>query len=178
MCALAREPRIETERLTLRRPAPQDAVYIADLANDPDVARMTTSVPYPYRLADAEDFVARMLRADPEGDLPLLVEHREVGPVGMTGFHRTAASPWVEIGYWLGRTFRGRGLATEAVRGALGWADAAWGKRAVVASHFADNAASARVLDKAGFLYTGDVLPRFSVGRGQTVRARMMVWLA
>ena len=29
-----------------------------------------------------------------------------------------------------------------------------------------------------GFLYTGDVLPRFSMARGEEAATRMMVWLA
>ena len=178
MCATIVEPRIGTERLVLRPPQPDDAVYIAELANDPDVARMTTRIPYPYRLADAQAFIARQASVDTLEDQPLLIEHREFGPVGMTGFHREPGVRLLEIGYWLGRTFRGRGLATEAVAGALGWAGGALGRRAVLSSHFVDNAASARVLEKAGFLYTGEIKPRFSYGRGGEVATRMMVWLA
>jgi RimJ/RimL family protein N-acetyltransferase len=176
MCSLQIAPRIETERLVLRRPQPQDAVYVAELANDPDVARMTTSVPHPYRLADAQGFLARTLQSDDREDLPLLVEHREVGPIGMVGLHRRGHYP--ELGYWLGRTFRGRGFATEAVRAVLDWTQREQGRRAILSSHFVDNAASARVLHKAGFLYTGDVEQRFSLGRGQLASTRMMVWLA
>ena len=177
MCAHL-DLRIRTPRLTLRPPVMADAVYIAELANDADVARMTTSVPYPYRLADAQVFLARMGDADPRQDRPLLIEHGDFGPIGMTGFHRGPDQPLMEIGYWLGRPFRGRGFASEAVQAALDWAKAGWGKRAVLSSHFADNPASARVLEKAGFLYTGEVAERFSLGRGRPVASRMMVWLA
>ena len=167
----------ETTRLVLRPPTPSDAVYIAELANDVDVARMTTRVRHPYRLADAQAYLDAMAGADPRHDRPLLIEHRTFGPIGMTGFHR-AEDAYVEIGYWLGRTFRGRGFATEAVQAALDWAARGWGRRAVLSGHFADNSASARVLEKAGFLYTGEVRERFSLGRGQAVATRMMVWLA
>jgi hypothetical protein len=47
-----------------------------------------------------------------------------------------------------------------------------------MAGHFADNPASGQVLIKTGFLYTGDVTPRFSLGRGVDAPTRMMVWLA
>ena len=177
MCADLREPRIETERLVLRPPGLYDAVYVAELANDADIARMTTRVRHPYRLSDAEAYLTAMAAADPRHDRPLLIEHRTFGPIGMTGFHR-AEDVHVEIGYWLGRTFRGHGFATEAVQAALAWAAACWGRRAVLSSHFVDNPASARVLEKAGFLYTGEVRERFSFGRGQAVATRMMVWLA
>ena len=177
MCADLLEPRIETERLMLRPPSLSDAVYVAELANDPEVARMTARVRYPYRLADAEAYLGAMQSADPQTDRPLLIEHRRFGPIGMTGFHR-AEDRHAELGYWLGRTFRGRGFATEAVRAALDWARGEWGRRAVLSSHFADNPASGRVLEKAGFLYTGEVRERFSLGRGRAVATRMMVWLA
>jgi RimJ/RimL family protein N-acetyltransferase len=178
MCTLHHEARIETERLVLRPPGLHDAVYIAELANDADVARMTTGIRHPYRLADAEAFLARVAAGDERQDRPLLIEHREFGPIGMTGFHRHEPSGLMEIGYWLGHTFRGRGFATEATRAAVLWAHESWGKRAVLSSHFADNPASARVLEKAGFLYTGGVERRFSVGRGQEAAARIMVWVA
>jgi RimJ/RimL family protein N-acetyltransferase len=177
MYADLREPRIETERLVLRPPTPSDAVYVAEMANDAEVARMTTRVRHPYRLADAEAFLGGMQGADPHADRPFLIEHREFGPIGMTGFHRVE-DPHAELGYWLGRTFRGRGFATEAVQAALTWAQRGWGRRAVLSSHFVDNPASGRVLEKAGFLYTGEVRERFSLGRGQAVATRMMVWLA
>jgi len=53
-----------------------------------------------------------------------------------------------------------------------------FGVRAVIAGHFADNAASGRVLEKCGFLYTGEVRQRFSLARGEEAATRMMVWLA
>ncbi len=177
MSANRSKPRIETERLVLRPPHLFDAVYVAEMANDAEVARMTTRVRHPYRLADAEAFLGAMQSADAQDDRPFLIEHRSFGPIGMTGFHR-AGDRHAELGYWLGRTFRGRGFATEAVRAALDWARGEWGRRAVLSSHFVDNPGSGRVLDKAGFLYTGEVRERFSLGRGQAVATRMMVWLA
>ena len=88
------------------------------------------------------------------------------------------ADPWPEMGYWIGRPFWGRGLATEASRAALGWARRSWGKRAILAGHFVDNPASGRVLENAGFLYTGETRRQFSLARGEAVDTRMMLWLA
>ena len=82
------------------------------------------------------------------------------------------------MGYWIGRPYWGQGYATEAATAALAWAGAGWGKRLVVSGHFADNPASGRVLEKAGFLYTGVVEPRHSKARGEAAATRMMVWLA
>ena len=84
----------------------------------------------------------------------------------------------MEIGYWLGRPHWGQGYMTEAVDAGLVWAGQGWGRRYLLAGHFADNPASGQVLVKTGFLYTGEVVPRFSLARGEEAPTRMMVWLA
>ena len=170
-------PEVATPRLSLRAPRAADARALARLADDAGVARMTTAIPHPYPSDAAEGFIERMGRADPLRERLFAVEAPDDGVVGLLGFHPDAdGTP--ELGYWLGRPFWGRGYMTEAVRAALVWAGGAWGKRFVRAGHFADNPVSGRVLIKAGFLYTGDVAPRFSVARGETAPTRMMVWLA
>ena len=175
-------PEIECEGLHLRAPRLGDAGRIADLANDFDIARMTTNLPYPYRTSDAEAFFARMDAADRAREAVFLIEDKAAGPVGMIGFHvadsAQASVLGPEIGYWVGRPFWGRGVATRAAKGALAWASQTWRRKVVVSGHFADNPASGRVLEKAGFLYTGEVQPRRSVARGAIAPTRMMVWLA
>ena len=168
---------LSTARLSLRPPHAADAPALARLVDDIDIARMTTAIPHPYPHDAAEGFIDRMARADPGRERLFAVEAAGEGFVGLLGFHpNEQGAP--ELGYWLGRPFWGRGYMTEAVRAALAWAGGDWGKRFVMAGHFADNDASGRVLIKAGFLYTGDVVPRFSLGRGDDAPTRMMVWLA
>jgi RimJ/RimL family protein N-acetyltransferase len=58
------------------------------------------------------------------------------------------------------------------------WALKAFGRRALIAGHFADHPASGRVLVTCGFLYTGEVQQRFSIARGAAATTRMMIWLA
>ena len=171
-----REPRIETERLVLRPPLWADAVCIAELANDVEVARMTTGVRYPYSLSDAELYLGALARSGPARARAFLIDHSEVGPIGMAALYRGKGF-CAELGFWLGGAFRRRGLATEAGCGLLGWAARDWSCRVALAGHFIDNPMSGRVLEKAGFLYTGEVRERFSLGRGQAVATRMMVWL-
>ena len=181
MCAISFEPRLQTERLSLRPALREDAVWIADRINDYAVARMTTRVPHPFALADAEGFLERL---DPRSNRAFLIEHPAFGAIGLVGLHDAPdppvanGRPLPELGYWLGRTFWGQGFATEAVGAVLRWAGQGWGRRAVIAGHFADNPASGRVLEKVGFLYTGEVQPRFSVSRREVAPTRMMVWLA
>jgi RimJ/RimL family protein N-acetyltransferase len=150
---------------------------MARLVNDIDVARMTTSIPHPFASTDAGRFIARMQVSDPRREAVFAIEHRRGGFMGVVGLHpNDTMRP--ELGYWLGRPFWGRGLMTEAVRAAVDWAHRVWRKRVLESGHFADNAASAGVLIKAGFLYTGVVQPRWSIARDGEAPTRMMVRLA
>lgn len=177
MCAIDLEPVIETQRLRLRRPRLTDARRLAELANDFDVVRMTTSMPYPYGVADAEAYLAAMDEASPDLEVLFVIEHPAEGAIGVLEFDGDGPRH-TEIGYWLGRPYWGRGFATEAAKAALVWASRSWKRRHVMARHFSDNPASGEVLCKAGFLYTGDIELRPSKARGETVPSRMMVWLA
>lgn len=176
MCAIQIEPVIETQRLRLRRPRMTDASRVAKLLNDRELARMTHSIPHPYELADAERYLAQVDAADPQALALFVIDHPEQGPVGVVGFD--SQNGRTEMGYWIGRPYWGLGFATEAAQGALVWAHKDWKRRYVLARHFSDNPASASVLCKTGFLYTGEVRLSRSAARGETVPSRMMVWLA
>jgi RimJ/RimL family protein N-acetyltransferase len=171
-------PAIGTDRLILRGPAADDAAPLAGLANDPGVAGMLSAMPHPYGLADAEVFLEKAARPrGRSGGATFAVEHRQLGLMGALGFEEKEPGR-LEVGYWLGRPFWGRGYATEALAGALRWVKSDWRRNVVWAGHFADNRASGQVLVKAGFLYTGEVVARPCLARGEPVATRMMVWLA
>jgi RimJ/RimL family protein N-acetyltransferase len=168
---------IATARLRLREPSMADAERITAFASDLDVARMTTSIPHPFKREYADDFLRRMEARDRAEEAVFSIEHPADGLVGVIGFH-PKEWPAPEVGYWIGKPYWGQGYATEAAAAAIGWAGAGWRKRLVVSGHFADNPASGRVLEKTGFLYTGVVEPRHSMARGEEAATRMMVWLA
>jgi RimJ/RimL family protein N-acetyltransferase len=177
MCAIEIEPVIATARLRLRRPRKADAARIAGLANDFDIARMTSRVPHPYALADAEAWLAHAGAPEPGRQASFAIEHPDEGLVGLVAVYPNADGR-SELGYWLGRPYWGQGYATEAAGAAVVWASAAWNRRAIFASHFQDNPASGAVLCKTGFLYTGEVKLTPSVARGEAATSRTMVWLA
>jgi RimJ/RimL family protein N-acetyltransferase len=178
MCALDVRPALGTERLILRPPVAADAPAIAELANDIRVAGNVARMPHPYRVSDAEAWLAGLARRDPRQEAAFAIEHRQFGLIGGLGFHPREGGG-SELGYWLGHPFWGRGYATEAVTAALAWAKGDWRRNVVWAGHFAENRASGQVLVKAGFLYTGDVEATPCLARGgQLLASRKMVWLA
>ena len=134
-------------------------------------------MPHPYTLEHAETWLAGV--GDPlSRNLALFAIDAECeGMAGVLAFFRNDEGK-IELGYWLGKPFWGRGLATEAARAALAWARREIGAKVIYAGHFIDNPASGAVLVKSGFLYTGDVKPLACASRGEAVDTRMMVWLA
>ena len=175
MCAIEVTPVVSTERLILRGPVRNDAAALAHLLGDLNVAGMTSMIPHPYGLADAEAWIDSAMTCDWRNEANFVIEHHNFGVVGGLGF-KPGDRP--ELGYWIGRPYWNRGYATEAARGAMKWVKREWRKPVIVSGHFADNPASGQVLCKAGFLYTGEVETRRSKARGADVPTRMMVWLA
>jgi RimJ/RimL family protein N-acetyltransferase len=79
----------------------------------------------------------------------------------------------IELGYWIARPFWGRGYATEAASALIGIARALR-LETLEGSHFLDNPASARVLEKLGFEPIGITAPRMSCARGLEAQARLL----
>jgi [ribosomal protein S5]-alanine N-acetyltransferase len=67
------------------------------------------------------------------------------------GFKGPPVATSVELGYSVLPEFQAQGIATEMVMGVSRWALVQAGVETVEAEVFCDNAASARVLEKAGF---------------------------
>ena len=157
-----------SENLFLRPAWPEDAEAIFHGIAEEAIARNLALIPWPYRIEDARNFVA-MKRDDglPQFALTLPGEHG-TPLIGLAGLQCNDGR--IELGYWLGRKWWGRGYATEAARSILDIARAQ-GITRVHAGHFADNPASGRVLRKAGFLPTGEVRPQHSLARGKAAES-------
>jgi RimJ/RimL family protein N-acetyltransferase len=161
-----------TPRLLLRPGFPEDAPALAAAIADEAIARNLSAVPWPYRMRDAEAFLASP--RDPILPALLIFERTASQPqlIGSCGLGRRPSGA-VEMGYWIARPHWGRGFATEACAALVSIARAL-ALPALEGSHFLDNPASARVLEKLGFEATGLVAPRTSCARGADVPARLM----
>ena len=135
-----------TPRLLLRPGWAEDAPALAAAIGDEGIVRNLGTVPWPYRLRDAEAFLAGP--RDPV--LPSLLAFRRtaVEPELVGGCSlRRKPSGAVELGYWTARAHWGRGFATEAAAALVDIARALRIAR-VDGAHFTDNPASGRVLEK------------------------------
>ncbi|MEV5281000.1 GNAT family N-acetyltransferase [Streptomyces sp. NPDC051994] len=94
----------------------------------------------------------------------VMVRTEDDRAIGGIGFHGPPEDGRVEVGYDLAESARGQGYATESLRALTAWALAQPDVETVYATTDADNTASQRVLERAGFTRIGDT-PRPIAGR-------------
>jgi len=161
-----------TERLLLRPGWAEDAPALARAIADEAIVRNLSSAPWPFALRDAEAFLAAP--RDPLLPSFLIFERTDGEPVlvGSCGLGRRASGA-VELGYWIARAHWGRGFATEAGEALVAIARTLR-LPSLEASHFLDNPASGRVLEKLGFRPTSVMATRLSCARGEEIPARFL----
>ena len=156
------------ERCIVRPWRARDAESLVRHANDIEVARqLRDRFPHPYSPSDARAFLAQVRAGEREerSSFAIEVDGEAAGGVGFSvgaDVERYSA----EIGYWLGRRYWGRGIATEAVGMVTRHLFDDWNLLRVFAVPFPENVASVRVLEKTGFVREG-VLRSACVKYGQ-----------
>jgi len=150
---------IELSICALRPCRDGDQADIVRHANNPNVATHLRDVfPQPYTRNDADKWIAHVAKESPPLNLAITVENRLIGGIGLmpgTDIHRVSA----EVGYWLGESHWGRGIATCALQGITQYAFATFSElNRLFAYVDQDHAASIRVLEKAGFRCEGRLI--------------------
>jgi RimJ/RimL family protein N-acetyltransferase len=156
--ALSKESLVELRAgsTVVREWKESDAEALPALANDRLVwLGLRDAFPHPYTLEDGRRFVTMARRRLPPTFFAIEVASRLAGGIGYTE-HADVERIGAEVGYWLGREFWGRGIATTAVGLLTRHAFRANPElRRLYAIPYATNAASARVLEKAGYRREG-----------------------
>lgn len=144
---------LETERLAMRPYGEADIAELMPLIGAREVAATTGRIPHPYTLEDAKQFLA-LIETDREVRMAITLRDsgRLIGGIGLrlVEEHRQA-----EIGYWLGVPYWGKGYGTEAAREMLRYGFEELHLHRIFATHFKQNAASGRILDKIGMRHEG-----------------------
>lgn len=147
---------IETERLILRPWNDDDAEALYRYASDQAIGPIAGWPP--HTSIDESREIIRTVFAAPEVYAVVLKETGE--PVGSCGImfpdtlHSAAMRQGeAEIGYWIGKTFWGRGLIPEAVTALLERSFGFLGLDAVWCGYYDGNDKSRRVIEKCGFRF-------------------------
>ncbi|MBN9668703.1 GNAT family N-acetyltransferase [Labrenzia aggregata] len=138
---------------------------ITRLIGDFAVSRMLSVVPHPYSVEDAETWFLQTEGQTGNGERVFAIE-LDSRAAGAVSVGKPAEAP--EFGYWLGRSYWGRGFMTEAGRAALAWLFETTDTQTVMSGALDENTASLNVLSKLGF--TGAHTYSLSVkSRGETL---------
>lgn len=145
----------------------------AALSNKKIQDNLRDGLPYPYTEQDGTDYISAMLSAD-ENEIfafAITVDEKLVGSIGIFrqgNIHRQTA----ELGYYIAEEYWGKGIMTEAVRQICAYVFEKSDIIRIYAEPFAYNAASCRVLEKAGFQYEG-TLRSNAVKNGEVIDMKM-----
>lgn len=162
---------IEAPRLRLRRLEETDLPALTQGAGAWEVARYTALIPHPYSDADAREFLeGAMLDRNANSRHVFGIETRIGGDlIGCIEVNMGTGGD--TFGYWLNVDHWGHGYATEAAQAMCRFAFQSAGKSELCAAVHPENPASARVLEKAGFVF--DRVDTSLPGRCSTVEAKV-----
>jgi len=157
-------PVLVTERLVLRPPHEDDIPELAELADNRRIAEMLARMPHPYGEREARAFVEGARQGTAAGCIHAVTLAESGAFIGCAGLH--ARHGGLELGYWIGEPYWGRGYATETAHTLV---DLAFRASAIERLHVSCrvvNAASRRVIHKCGFQYAGQgMLESLAAGR-------------
>lgn len=166
-------PPLSDGTVTLRPWREHDVPAIVDGCRDDEVAWWLDQVPQPYGEADARTYVAMTRRGWKDGThATFAITDPESGTVlGSVGIHWLEPDHGVaEVGYWVCREARGKGVATRATALAARWAIDGCGVKRLQLRADTRNVASQRVAEAAGFRREGVLRSaRFNARQGRRV---------
>ena len=149
---------METDRIKLRHWQESDAGALYEYASDPDVGSQAGWAPHTSREESLETI--RTVFNNPTTWAIVLKETgKAIGAVGY-GPSCNCSLPSREdeptVGYWVGKPYWGMGICTEALHLMIGHIRKTTTIPSLISGHFIDNPASGRVMEKCGFIATGE----------------------
>ena len=140
------------EGILLRPWSIRDAAQLAAIANNKNITdNLRDGLPFPYSINDARNWLNMILPENlPPRFFSITIDKRLVGSIGIvskTDIYRKN----FEIGYFLSEEYWGKGITTKAIKAATSYAFKDFDIVRVYAEPFADNTASQKALEKAGF---------------------------
>lgn len=150
-------PQISTPRLLMRALENHQAETLWGLANGPNIADNTASIPSPYTLETAQNFIEGMQQKFHSAHLLSLGMHRrDCGElIGIVSLRINPAHCYGHLGGWVAADARNQGYAAEAARALMDYGFAELDLHRVGSQCFSRNKESARVMEKIGLRYEG-----------------------
>ena len=149
--------RLETPRLIIRPFEPRDAEPWLAMVNDLDVNRYLPRGPLPTLDSFRSVIERRHVMERDRGHALWAVDSKETGSfVGQCGLVPVEGKgPEIDLAYHFNKASWGKGYATEAATAVLAYGLGPLGLDRVIAVVMPENAASCRVVEKAGLRFEG-----------------------
>ena len=165
---------IETERIILRPWRENDAEALFKYANDPDVGGRAGWPPH----KSVEESL-KIINTVFNNDTTWAIVLKESGePIGAIGYgpscdcNLPARDGEPTMGYWVAKPYWNQGICTEALQMMLECIQSTTDLPSLISGHFIDNPASGRVMEKCGFVATGETCidPKQYQGEDRPIR--------
>jgi len=156
----------------------KDAPDLATAINNKNILdKLHDVIPYPYMEKDAKEFIHAVLVAEKDSQYPFAItlDDKVIGSIHVfrkEDIYRLSA----KLGYFLAEPYWGKGIMTGIVRQVCADVFENTDIVRIFATAFAHNAASCRVLEKAGFQCEG-VLRQSAIKNGQVLDTKMYALL-
>lgn len=137
--------------IVLRPWQKQDAQELASVANNKNIwNNVRDALPSPYTVMDALQWISHVNEQKPPLNFAIVYQGQVVGSIGCKPKDDVSRRT-IEIGYFVGENYWGRGVATEAVRLLVDFIETRMDVLRIYAHVFAGNKPSMKVLQKNGF---------------------------
>jgi RimJ/RimL family protein N-acetyltransferase len=150
----------------------RDAAAIVRHANNRKIwLNLRDRFPFPYTSDHAHNFLSWVTTQASPTVWAIEVGGEACGSIGIE-LHTDVERVSAEIGYWLGQSMWGRGIATEALVAVTSEVFRQFDLTRLYAVPFADHLASVRVLEKASYVREGYL--RHSAIKNGTIRDQLL----
>ena len=165
---------MKTNRLTLRPWLDSDADALYKYASDVEVGLRAGWRPH-ASCEESLEIIQTIFRNETTWAIVWNESSEAIGAIGY-GSSCDCSLPSREgeptVGYWVARPYWGKGIATEALRTMIAYIRSKAEYKSLISGHFTDNPASGNVMEKCGFVPTGEYTADESLymGRKRPIR--------
>ena len=156
-------PKLSGKLVNLRELSIDDATTIVGIMNH-EISKYLYKVPYPYKIEDVLNFIKsscddfRLRKA-----ITFAIDYKNksqsiqllCGTIGINDIDYSNKK--ANIGYWIGKQYQSKGIATESVKLVVNYAFDILKLIEISAYVFPDNKPSIRVLEKNGFVKVQEI---------------------
>ena len=149
---------MKTNKIRLRPWRDSDAETLFKYASDPDVGLRAGWPPH-QSVEESLEVIRTVFNNDTNWAIELLESGEAIGAMGYLsceGLHLPSREGEPLVGYWVGKPYWNQGICTEALQLMIDHIRQTTEIKSLISTHFIDNPASGRVLEKCGFVPTGE----------------------